>query len=564
MECYICAEQVKEVVACLKCDHKACHACTARFLLDSLTACCMNCREGWSNSHIRRNFPLKWVENEWKARCKKMLFEQEKSWMPDTQTVASRYVAFKKDYDRFWVDMSEDERLLIKRNFDDLSKRLRRSHKEAEEEWEQQQVDGASRNRGRLWDRQRQIDEDFWARDEHKEVGDDFRMLRDSKWTWQSKNRHALQGEDTHSSKTFHKACPKNDCRGFLAEDWKCGMCQCDVCKHCHCVIEGSHVCNPDDVKSAKLIMESTQPCPNCAARVFKTSGCDHMWCTACQTGFDWRTGQPISNARNTNPYFYRWLETAEGRQAGANDIGARAQVARNQQQPNACRMRMTGLVWQAKIREPVNSGWKRYFAQFDDRDPEGATRREAVRAACTLVNYFDQGMSERFGLHSFNNHEYNPQSSLTYRGQYMAGQISEKEFLTACMKTKKRLDYESELAELVTATVGALDDWLWSVFDQPAPFPLPSDGDDSKECETRKAAMLKYLDSYKEIEKFFDENSKQISAYYGYTAWYGLCLVDPPQDRGWNPFTGLNTSPYIVCNNTVKKKEKNDAVPVD
>lgn len=123
----------------------------------------------------------------------------------------------------------------------------------------------------------------------------------------------------------FIRACPYGDCRGFLNSDWKCGLCDNRTCSKCHVVIGkeekehsatttsrntniNTHVCNPDDVKSAKLLDKDSKPCPKCASMIFKISGCDQMWCTACNTAFSWKTGEAIDPRIMHNPHFFEWL----------------------------------------------------------------------------------------------------------------------------------------------------------------------------------------------------------------------------------------------------------------
>ena len=66
------------------------------------------------------------------------------------------------------------------------------------------------------------------------------------------------------------------------------------------------HVCNEDDVKSAEMIKKETRNCPKCAVPIFKTEGCDQMWCTECHTAFSWRTGLVVTGVVH-NPHFYAW-----------------------------------------------------------------------------------------------------------------------------------------------------------------------------------------------------------------------------------------------------------------
>jgi hypothetical protein len=76
----------------------------------------------------------------------------------------------------------------------------------------------------------------------------------------------------------FVRACPDEDCRGFLSTQWKCGICEKWACPDCHLIKgytrDAEHTCNPDDVATAQLLANDTKPCPKCATGIFKIDGC--------------------------------------------------------------------------------------------------------------------------------------------------------------------------------------------------------------------------------------------------------------------------------------------------
>jgi hypothetical protein len=133
------------------------------------------------------------------------------------------------------------------------------------------------------------------------------------------------------------RGCPGEGCRGFLDDKWLCGVCDLSVCRHCHVGLgedevveehhgaaagpgvpaEGSkmrlHICNPDQVATAKMLARDTKPCPKCKALISKIDGCDQMWCTQCQTPFSWITGQ-VEVGRVHNPHYYEWQRRNKGR----------------------------------------------------------------------------------------------------------------------------------------------------------------------------------------------------------------------------------------------------------
>ena len=111
--------------------------------------------------------------------------------------------------------------------------------------------------------------------------------------------------------KVFIKKCGVENCRGFLSEQWKCGICDTTTCNKCLELLnqeqDQEHICKEENIESAKLISKDSKPCPKCAALIFKIDGCNQMWCVVCHTAFSWTTGQ-IETSRIHNPHYYEML----------------------------------------------------------------------------------------------------------------------------------------------------------------------------------------------------------------------------------------------------------------
>lgn len=109
----------------------------------------------------------------------------------------------------------------------------------------------------------------------------------------------------------FIKPCPADGCKGFLSTAWKCGLCEQWSCPDCH-DLKGpnkdvAHTCDQTKVESARLIQRETKGCPKCGVRISKIDGCDQMWCTACNTAFNWRTNV-IAAGPVHNPHYFEYL----------------------------------------------------------------------------------------------------------------------------------------------------------------------------------------------------------------------------------------------------------------
>jgi hypothetical protein len=124
-------------------------------------------------------------------------------------------------------------------------------------------------------------------------------------------------GTNNKQKKVFIRKCGVEDCRGFLSEQWKCGICDTTTCNKCLEILnqkndqdldqDQEHVCKEENIESAKLISKDSKPCPKCAALIFKIDGCNQMWCVVCHTAFSWITGE-IETSRIHNPHYYEML----------------------------------------------------------------------------------------------------------------------------------------------------------------------------------------------------------------------------------------------------------------
>ena len=107
-------------------------------------------------------------------------------------------------------------------------------------------------------------------------------------------------------AREFLQPCSRNGCNGFLSTAWKCRACDGYTCKECHEPKNDPHTCNPDTVKSVAQIKTDSKQCPKCSSLIFKTEGCDQMYCTNCHTAFSWKTGK-IELGRIHNPHYYEY-----------------------------------------------------------------------------------------------------------------------------------------------------------------------------------------------------------------------------------------------------------------
>lgn len=114
--------------------------------------------------------------------------------------------------------------------------------------------------------------------------------------------------------------CPINNCRGFInGETFTCGLCHTVVCQYCFEATSEEHECDNNVIKNVNEMIESTKPCPNCNTRIYKTYGCNHMFCTVCEKGFHWETLKEIHRGFQ-NPHYQRTQQNQETTRDGDTD----------------------------------------------------------------------------------------------------------------------------------------------------------------------------------------------------------------------------------------------------
>lgn len=276
--CAICTENytkhTRKKIICNKCNFESCLSCVKSYFKSSETQpSCMNCFEKFTEEFLYDNFPKSYINKDIKEIKQNLLFEQEKQLLPASQEIAK----YAEHVDNVETSMVQDQ---------DTIKELY----------------------AKINNLQRELNK-------KKALVTNFKL----NYTIPSQQQNSSSSKSKEVN-VFIKQCPCNDCSGYLSTQWKCGMCNVRVCKDCLEIKDEDHVCNPDNIATANVIKESTKPCPSCGTAIGKIYGCNHMWCTNCKTGFDWRTRKIITN-HNTNPHYYEWLRQNGNNSREINDV---------------------------------------------------------------------------------------------------------------------------------------------------------------------------------------------------------------------------------------------------
>lgn len=226
---------------------------------------------------MNKHFPKTFLRDEYRKMRETILFEEEKTYLPPLQAEAERILTLAK--------LEKEERA--------VQKRVAENH----------------------------ANEDQMVRDQRiKQRALDAELSR--LYTRMGELRYRRRAANTEVKK-FVMKCTVGECRGFLSEKYVCGLCTTAICKDCHAVLPTSavsasspedvspvppaHVCDPNEVATITELNRSTKPCPKCHVRIFKTEGCDQMFCISCHTAFSWRTGE-VELGVIHNPHYFQAL----------------------------------------------------------------------------------------------------------------------------------------------------------------------------------------------------------------------------------------------------------------
>jgi hypothetical protein len=262
-DCSVCCDlynkTARQPVQCVFCEYTACMACHKTYITSTAQeAHCMNCKKKWSRAFLVGNFTRVFIDGDYARHRENLFYEREKALLPATQVHIP---------------------LILKRR--GLQKMIEiNSRQQATAERMYQGVE-LEKQRGEFYYLQNLLNSKLYLMN---------------------------HSDEKKEEKQFVMKCPIGECRGFLSTRYKCGVCDGRVCSSCHIELkEEKHDCDPDLVKTVDELKKTTRNCPNCHVPIFKSSGCDQMWCVSCHTAFNWKTGQ-IEKGIIHNPEYFEFM----------------------------------------------------------------------------------------------------------------------------------------------------------------------------------------------------------------------------------------------------------------
>jgi len=265
MECIICFDNKENLINCISCKKNICKCCINRWLENSYKFNCPCCDTKWTSDFMYTKLNKKF--DELYEKMKPLLLEKEKSYIPNTQHYCNAYKCLKNLiplYNNPPTNMDSEQ-------YNKLN------------------------------------DDIFYINNViNEENYDEMKMIK-----YDDNTYFSIVNNVSYDSKKYNKICKclNIECKGYImSNNYKCGMCNMEICDKCHLEITNKHECNDNDIESVNLIKSDTKPCPVCFVRIHKYEGCDQAYCTQCRTAFSYNTGK-IERGRIHNPHYYEQIQ---------------------------------------------------------------------------------------------------------------------------------------------------------------------------------------------------------------------------------------------------------------
>eukprot|EP00960_Hanusia_phi_P053638 762415-Hanusia_phi.AAC.2 len=277
MECPICINEfTNSKITCPSCQYSACKECYKTYILNSGKefVYCMNCNIRFNRSTMLNMFGKHFLTKTLLDYQKDVRFKIQQSHFPEVLPIVEHELNIKK---------LQKKRQEVNLQIKQLKAPFLKKIKDLEDEM--------NKLTHSLVQQERDLEE---------------------KVITLSYENHIMryENEGVAKTKTYTRTCLNNGCDGFLDNNFRCGMCNTSFCKDCYETLpddNAQHVCDPNIKENIKLLKKDTRNCPRCSTGIHKIDGCNQMFCTQCNTAFDWKTGD-IETGAIHNPHYYEYL----------------------------------------------------------------------------------------------------------------------------------------------------------------------------------------------------------------------------------------------------------------
>lgn len=329
--CPICIENYNKVkrfkVQCFKCDFEACRNCIRYYILDSSNneVSCMNCKTSWNDKFISKALLPIFFKNQYRKHSNKNSIEEQLSLLPDTQPdveiIIEKEKAIKERVKLNDLHYDILEKISIIRNnlhnetIDNISKKnlqdIEEEHKKEKEKPKKDRMTKVAIQK-KLKKYKKTIEKEAIVIVEtiiNEKCKEEYDSIKEIKEKIIILNK--IIDNNKKNKIIYNRPCSNTNCNGMLKyQSNLCGICDhitCSKCLQAYDKDNKDHICDQDNIKTAELIKKDTKYCPKCNFGITKISGCDVMFCTQCNTSFNWKTMEILTKNLH-NPHYIEYL----------------------------------------------------------------------------------------------------------------------------------------------------------------------------------------------------------------------------------------------------------------
>lgn len=253
----------------------------------------------------------------------------------------------------------------------------------------------------------------------------------------------------------YTRKCVDVNCRGYLKENMKCGMCETEVCKRCNEIKGLGHECEDSNVETVRMLSKDTKPCPGCGEYIQKLVGCDQMFCVKCKTAFSWTT-MKIERGVIHNPHYFEYLRNQGNVERDPREI--------------QCGRELDNRIIQKVIRRDGNN--------------------EGMTMICQRIIHMREVDLEKY-MRTTDNRD--------VRRKYLKKEIDEKKCKSIIQQRKKRSDWNEEVGGIIGMFITSMTDIIYRYVD------------------TDEIEMVEYYKEMESLREYTNECMERVDKIYNY-----------------------------------------------
>ena len=219
MECSVCVgaynKTIRKKVVCPFCHYECCKSCAQAYILSIMDdPHCMNCKQAHDREFVDSFCTRLFRNRELRLHRENVLFDREKSRMPETQPHVNKIIESRR--------LRAEYRKLGNYITDLIRARTKLEYLGTNDPT----IDFIPTREDRL--RGPEYRDDPRVADKISEIDHTIEKSRENLSILRTNIQNmAMDGwDDPNASKKFIRKCPTENCKGFLSEDWTCGLCE--------------------------------------------------------------------------------------------------------------------------------------------------------------------------------------------------------------------------------------------------------------------------------------------------------------------------------------------------